>query len=102
MSDIDLSSQEVKDAIEAAVEKATAPLLAKRDELLGEVKKLRKGQQIDPEELSRVEQERDDAKAALAEANKAAQKAMQAAEKAAKAQADAEGSVARLLVDNGL
>lgn len=103
MSDtIDLNSQEVKDAIEAAVEKATGPLLAKRDELLGEVKKLRKGQQIDPEELARVEQERDDAKAALSEANKAAKKATQDAEKAAKAQAEAEGSVSRLLIDNGL
>lgn len=103
MSDtIDLNSQEVKDAIEAAVERATGPLLAKRDELLGEVKKLRKGQQIDPEELARVEQERDDARSALSEAQKVAKKATEAADKAAKAQADAEGSVAKLLVDNGL
>ena len=103
MSDaIDLNSQEVKDAIEAAVEKATGPLLAKRDELLGEVKKLRKGQQIDPADLERVENERDEIKAALAEANKAAKKAIQDAEKAERAKAEAEGSVAKLLVDNGL
>lgn len=103
MSDtIDLNSQEVKDAIEAAVERATGPLLAKRDELLGEVKKLRKGQQIDPADLERVEQERDDAKAALAEANKAAKKAVTEAEAAKQKLADAEGYTTKLLVDNGL
>lgn len=102
MSDIDLNSQEVKDAIEAAVERATGPLLAKRDELLGEVKKLRKGASIDPAELERVENERDEARAQLTEASKVAKKAIQDAEKATKAQADAEGSVAKLLVDNGL
>jgi hypothetical protein len=102
MSDIDFDSPEVKAAIEAAVEKATAPLLAKRDELLGEVKKLRKGQQIDPADLERVENERDEIKAALAEANKAAKKATTDAEAARKALADAEGYTTKLLVDNGL
>lgn len=102
MSDIDFDSPEVKAAIDAAVEKATAPLLAKRDELLGEVKKLRKGQQIDPADLERVENERDEIKAALAEANKAAKKAATEAEAARKALADAEGFTTKLLVDNGL
>lgn len=102
MSDIDFDSPEVKAAIEAAVEKATAPLLAKRDELLGEVKKLRKGQQIDPADLERVEAERDEAKAALSEANKAAKKATTEAETAKQKLADAEGYTAKLLVDNGL
>lgn len=102
MTDIDLSAPEVQSAIEAAIEKATAPLLAKRDELLGEVKKLRKGQQIDPEELARVEAERDEARASLSEANKAAKKAATDAEKAVKALADSEAATTRLLVDNGL
>lgn len=102
MSDIDFDSPEVKAAIDAAVEKATAPLLAKRDELLGEVKKLRKGQQIDPADLERVENERDEIKAALAEANKAAKKAATEAEAARKALTDAEGFTTKLLVDNGL
>lgn len=102
MSEIDLSSPEVIAAIEAAVEKATGPLLAKRDELLGEVKKLRKGQQLDPADLERVESERDEARAALSDANKAAKAATKAADEAVKKLADAEGYTTKLLVDNGL
>lgn len=99
---IELDSPEGKAAIEAAVEKATAPLLAKRDELLGEVKKLRKGQQLDPADLERVESERDEYRTQLAEANKAAKKATTDAETARKALSDAEGYTTKLLVDNGL
>ena len=103
MSDeIDLTAPEVQEAIKAAVEKATAPLVAKRDELLGEVRKLRKGREIDPAEMERLEGEVDDLRNQLAEANKAAKKAAQDAEKATKALADAEGYTSRLLVDNGL
>jgi len=51
MADLDLNSPEVKAAINEAVQEATKGLLAKRDELLGEVKKLRKGQEIDPSDI---------------------------------------------------
>jgi small-conductance mechanosensitive channel len=102
VSDIDLSAPEVQAAISAAVEKATAPLVAKRDELLGEVKKLRKNAEIDPADLERVENERDQLKQQLAEATKATKQATKQAEDAAKKLADAEGFTQKLLVDNGL
>lgn len=103
MSDtIDLNSPEAKAAIKAAVEEATSGLVAKRDELLAEVKQLKKGRQIDPADVEKLDAEIDALKSQLADAQKQAKTATQAAEKAAKAQADAEGSVARLLVDNGL
>jgi hypothetical protein len=99
---IDLTDPEVKEAIKAAVEEATAPLIAKRDELLGEVKKARKGQQADPEAMSKLEDQLDAAKAELATAQKAAKTATDAAAKAAKDLQAESGYVQRLLVDNGL
>lgn len=102
MTDIDLSSPEVKAAIEAAVEKATAPLVAKRDELLGEVKKLRKDATLDPADLEKVEAERDDLKAKLAEANKAAAKAVKDAEAANKRAADIDSNYSLTLTDAAL
>lgn len=102
MTDIDLTAPEVQAAITAAVEKATAPLLAKRDELLGEVKKLRKNAEIDPADLERVEAERDDLRQKLSEAQKAAKKAATDAEAAIKRAEAADGSVTKLLADNAL
>lgn len=99
---IDLNAPEVQDAIKEAVEKAVAPLISKRDELLGEVKKLRKNAEIDPADLDKVEAERDALKQQLNEANKTAKKATEAAEQARKALEGAEGFTQRLLVDNGL
>lgn len=102
MTDIDLSSPEVKAAIEAAVEKATSPLVAKRDELLGEVKKLRQSTGITPADLEKVEAERDDFKAKLSEATKAASKAAKDAADAIKKAADIDASYNRTLTDSAL
>ena len=103
MSDsIDLSAPEVQAAIQAAADKATAPLVAKRDELLGEVKKLRKNAEIDPADLERVEAERDALKQQLTEAQRIAKKATTDAEAAIKRAESAEGGMTKLLVDNGL
>lgn len=102
MADIDLSSPEVKEAIKAAVEEATTGLIKKRDELLGEVKKLRKNSEIDPEDYQRLKDENDELHGKVTEAQKAAKKAIDEAAKATK-QAEAEsGAVSKLLVDNGL
>lgn len=102
MADIDLSSPEVKEAIKAAVEEATSGLIKKRDELLGEVKKLRKNSEIDPEDYQRLKEENDELHGKVTEAQKAAKKAIDEAAKATK-QAEAEsGAVSKLLVDNGL
>lgn len=76
---------DVKQMVKDAVEAATAPLIAKRDELLGEVKKLRKNQEITPEVLEAVEAERDELKANLQKANGELKTAKKAAEDATKA-----------------
>ena len=99
---IDLTDPEVKDAIKAAVEEATAPLIAKRDELLTEVKKARKGQQIDPADVAKLEDQIETLKGELTTAQKAAKTATTDAEKARKALETETGVTQRLLVDNGL
>lgn len=85
-------------AIDAAVQAAVAPLIAKRDELLGEVKKLRKSAEITPEALATVEQERDKLQSDLAEAKKA----LKASETTTKQLEAERGFTTKLLVDNGL
>jgi hypothetical protein len=99
---IDLSAPEVKEAIKAAVEEATAPLIAKRDELLSEVKKARKGQQIDPETVTALETQIETLKGELSTAQKAVKTANADAEKARKALEVSDGFTSKLLVDNGL
>lgn len=102
MTDVDLTAPEVQAAIDAAVEKATAPLVAKRDELLGEVKKLRKQTDIDPADLERVEAERDELKAKLSEATKALNKATKEAEAAAKARDEIDAAYTKSIADSAL
>lgn len=99
---IDLNAPEVQEAITAAVEKATQPLLAKRDELLSEVKTLRKGKQVNPEDIEKLESRIEELTGQLSEAQKAVKTATTDAEKARKALDAAEGFTQRLLVDNGL
>lgn len=99
---IDLNAPEVQEAIKQAVENATKPILDKRDELLGEVKKLRKESAIKPEDLERIEQERDEFKAQLDKANKLAKDSVKAAEDAKKALEAESGFTQKLLIDNGL
>lgn len=102
MSDIDLNSPEVKAAIKAAVTEATEGLIAKRDELLGEVKNLRKGKAIDPADLEKLEAQVETLQTQLKESDKAAKKLAGERDTAVKAAADADGNLSKLLVDNGL
>jgi hypothetical protein len=102
MATLDTSSQEFKDAVKAAVDEATAGLVAKRDELLTEVKTLRKGKAIDPADLEKLETEIDSLKGELTKAQKVAQKATKEAETATKALESEQGAVRNLLVENGL
>jgi hypothetical protein len=99
---IDLKAPEVQEAIRAAVEEATAPLTAKRDELLGELRKARKGQQIDPETVAKLEEEVERLKGEVSTHQKAAKTAQTEAEKAKKLHESEAQIVQRLLVDNGL
>lgn len=84
MSEIDKDSQEFKDAVAEYLAEATDGLKAKNTELLGKIKKLQQGQQIDPADLQAVENERDELKGKLTEANKLLTKAQKAAEDATK------------------
>lgn len=99
---IDLNAPEVQEAIKAAVEQAVKPLAEKRDELLGEVKKLRKESAIKPEDLEAVERERDELKTALTAAQKEVKTFKETAIKAEEALKAESTFNHRLLVDNGL
>ena len=103
---IDLNAPEVQDAIKKAVEdavaNATKPLVEKRDELLGEVKKLRKESAIKPEDVEKLEAQLDESKSAYAKLESDFKLAKVASEKAAKALETEASFNHRLLVENGL
>lgn len=105
-ADPDLDNPAVKAAIKAAVEKAvedaTAPLVAKRDELLTEVKNLRKGKSIDPEDYAKLEAEIETLKGDLAKSTKELKLANETATKATKQLESETGFTQKLLIDNGL
>ena len=99
---IDLNAPEVQQAIKDAVDAAIQPLAAKRDELLGEVKKLRKESAIKPEDVEKLESQIDELKAQLGNAQKEVKTYKDTADKASKALADEANFNHRLLVENGL
>lgn len=102
MSEIDLTSPEVKAAIAAAVEEATAGLVAKRDELLGKLKKAQKDSAIDPADLEAAERERDELRTKLAEQTKIATKATKDLEAANKRATDIDSAYNGTLRDAAL
>lgn len=98
----DVNAPEAQEAIQAAIEAATAPILAKNKELLGELKKAKKGVEIDPQVVSDLESQVEDLQAKLTESGKALKTATETATKATK-QLEAEtGFTQKLLIDNGL
>lgn len=99
---IDINDPEIKDAIKHAVEEATRPLLDKRDELLNEVKQLRKGKQVSPEDLEKLENERDSYKEQLNKYEKDLKKANEAVSNIQKQLEAESGFTQKLLVENGL
>lgn len=103
MSDtIDLKAPEVLAAIQAAVDAAVNPLIAKRDELLGEVKTLRKGKQIAPEDVEKLEAQIETLQGDLTKANGELKTAKKTADDATKALQSESGFTQKLLVENGL
>lgn len=98
----DPNDADTKAAIRAAVDEAVAGLDAKNKELLGEVKRLKKGAEIKPEDFERVERERDELATKLDEANKQVKAATKAAETATQALNGEQAFNQRLLIDNGL
>jgi hypothetical protein len=99
---IDLNNATIKQAIQDAVNEATKGLIAKRDELLNEVKKLRKDSQIDPADYQRLKDEKEELTDKLNETTKAAKAALSEAEKERKLREGESGYVQKLLIDNGL
>lgn len=96
-----------KDAADVAImdekiAEAVAALDAKNKQLLGENRKLKKGAEVDPAEIERLETERDGLAAQLADANKALKAATTAAETAQRALEGETGFNRGLLIDNGL
>jgi NurA-like 5'-3' nuclease len=91
-----------QDELDARIAEAVEGLRQKNEQLLGEVKKLKKGRDIDPGELQALESERDELRSKLTAAEKAAKIATKDAETIRK-QLESESSFnQRLLVDNGL
>jgi multidrug efflux pump subunit AcrA (membrane-fusion protein) len=99
---IDLNDPDVKAAIKAAVDEATTGLIAKRDELLNENKQLKKGRTVDPEQVTKLEEQIDTLRDELSAAQKAAKTATTDAEKARKALESESGYVQKLLIDNAM
>ena len=99
---IDLNAPEVQEAIKKAAEEATSGLISKRDELLAEVKKLRKNQEIKPEQLEELENQVEAYKTKWTEAEKQAKAIAQEAEKVKKLYEAESGYTNNLLVENGL
>jgi len=99
---IDFNSPEVKEALDKAVAEATSGLVAKNQELLGEVKKLKKGQEIKPEQYEALENELDTYKDKLTELQKQAKAITTDAEKYKKLYESESGFTNKLLVENGL
>jgi hypothetical protein len=97
MTDIDIQEQ-----IKAAVEEATQGLISKNKELLAELKEAKKGKQIDPAEVEKLQNKIDALETDLSNANKSLKDGNKAYEKL-KADLDAEsGFTSKLLLDNGL
>ena len=95
-------SDDIQDQIKAAVEEATAGLVAKNKELLAELKEARKGKQIDPAEVEKLESKIALLETDLSNATKALKDGNKAYE-SLKASLDAEtGFTSKLLLDNGL
>ena len=95
-------SDDIQEQIKAAVEEATAGLAAKNKELLAELKEARKGKQIDPAEVEKLESKIALLETDLSNATKALKDGNKAYE-SLKASLDAEtGFTSKLLLDNGL
>ncbi|WP_022684551.1 hypothetical protein [Sphingobium bisphenolivorans] len=102
MSEVDLNSQAVKDAIAAAVDEAVSGLKSKNAELIAANKELKKGQEIKPEHLEAAEEARDKALADLAAAQTQIKTLTTDRDKAVKALESESGFTTKLLVENGL
>jgi hypothetical protein len=98
-----------KEQLDAAIEKAIGPLKdsvtkleTKNEELIGENRKLKRGAEIKPEDLTAAEDRADKAEKALAEVQKEVKTLTGRAEKAEKALETESAFTQRLLIQDGL
>lgn len=98
----DANDPEALAAIQAAVDAAVEPLKAHNKKLVGELRQAKKGAEVDPAEVERLETELETARTQLADVNKQLKTANKAAEDAGKALDGERGALQSLLVDNGL
>lgn len=92
----------IKAAVDEAIEAATDGLKRKNTELIADLKEARKGKQIDPAELEKLEAKVEELTGKLTAADKTAKDATTAADKATKALASEQGVTHRLIAENGL
>lgn len=92
----------IKEGAEDAISEATAALAAKNKELLGELKKAKKGSEIDPAEVAALEEQIDKLKNDLNTATKEAKKTKDNLDQVTKQLQEETGFTQKLLVDNGL
>jgi len=97
-----MTPEEIQAKIDEAVEAATNGLKTKNSELLGEVKKLKKGAAVDPAEVEKLESQIEDLKTQLTATDKAAKKAAKDFDAAQKALQTESGFTEKLLKQNGL
>lgn len=102
MSDVDLKAPEVQAAIKEAVEEAITGLKNKNIELLSELKAARKTATIDPEEYSKLKDEKDVLTDKINELTKAVKQSQSELEKTTKLYQAELDQGNKLIVDNGL
>lgn len=105
----DPNDADAKAAIKAAVDEALAKadtdtdgLKRKNAELIADLKEARKGKQIDPADMEKLEAKVEELTGKLTTADKTAKDATTAAEKATNALASEQGVTHRLIAENGL
>jgi hypothetical protein len=99
---MEITEQELKDKIDAAIEEAVQGLKAKNTELLGKVHTLQKGQQVDPQTVIDLEKKIDLLQTDLTEKQKTIKdsaKVFDTMQKNLKIETD---FTQKLLIDNGL
>ena len=92
----------IAEQIKAAVEEATSGLAKKNSELLAELKEARKGKQIDPAELDKLQEKIDGLENQLTVSQKTIKEQQKAFEQTKAALDSESGFTSKLLLDNGL
>jgi hypothetical protein len=94
--------QSIAEQIKVAVEEATNGLVKKNSELLAELKDARKGKQIDPAELDKLQEKVDGLENQLNASQKTIKEQQKAFEQTKAALDSESGFTSKLLLDNGL